>query len=182
MKNFDIAVIGGGVIGASIAFELAAANVRVVVLDRQEPGREASWAAAGMLSPAPDSPRDMPLVPLAKESLRLYPEFVAAIEESSGKPTAYALEGTLEIFLGPQGEAERDQLVSSHRKLGLATEAIPLDAARDREKSLGPAARAAAWLANEGTVEPRALMEALLAAARHRGVEIWPNRRVTGLL
>ncbi len=64
MKTFDVIIVGGGLIGGSIAFELAPEKLRVAVLDRQEPGREASWAAAGMLSPAPESdpsPSTMPL-------------------------------------------------------------------------------------------------------------------------
>ena len=182
MSKFDVAVVGGGVIGASIAFELEAEKLRVVVLDRQQPGREASWAAAGMLSPAPDSLRDIPLVPLGRESLALYPQFVAAIEEGSGKSTAYAREGTLEFLFAPQGEAQRDRKVSEYHQLGLAAEPIPIGAARQWEKSIGPDARAAVALPEEGTVEPRLLMEAVLAAARRRGVEIRPDCRVTGLL
>ncbi|MGA9729628.1 MAG: FAD-dependent oxidoreductase, partial [Candidatus Acidiferrales bacterium] len=96
MKTFDTVIVGGGVIGAAIAFELAGEKQRVLVIDRQEPGREASWAAAGMLSPGPDSPEAVPLVPLGRESLRLYPEFVAAIEEASGKTVGFAREGTFE--------------------------------------------------------------------------------------
>ena len=182
-KTFDVAIIGGGVIGASIALELAGQKLRVVVvLDRQQAGQEASWAAAGMLSPAPDSPRDLPLVPLGRESLKLYPEFVAKVEEASGQPTGYAREGTLEIFLAPAGEAERDRRVSECKGLGLAMEAVPLDAARELEQSMGPAARAAAWLPEEGTVEPRALTDSVLAAAHQRGVELRPDCAVTGLL
>lgn len=181
MDNFDIAIIGGGVIGASIAFELAAGKLRVVVLDRQQPGREASWAAAGMLSPAPDSPRDFPLVPLGRESLKLYPHYVAAVEEASGKPTAYAHRGTLEIFLAPHGEDERNRRVAAHRELGLVAEPVSLGTARKLEGSMNPAARAAAWLSQEATVEPRLLTEAVLGAARRCGAEIRSNCVVTRL-
>jgi glycine oxidase len=182
VKVFDVAIIGGGVIGASIAFELAGEKLRVVVLDRQQPGREASWAAAGMLSPAPDSARDLPLVSLGRESLRLYPAFLAAVEEASGQSAAYACEGTLEIFSAPCAESDRDRRVAECRRLGLAAGPIALDAARQWEKAIGPAARAIAWLPEEGTVEPRALMSAVIAAAEHRGVEIRAECRVTGLI
>ncbi len=182
MKAFDIVIIGGGVIGASIAFELADDKLRVAVLDRQQPGREASWAAAGMLSPAPDSSRDLPLVPLGRESLRLYPEFVAAIEETSGESAGYAREGTLEIFSEPSGEADRDRRVAECQRLGLAAEAVAIEAARQREPAIGPAARAAAWLPDEGTVEPRSLMSAMVVAAKRRGAEFCADCGVTGLI
>jgi glycine oxidase len=182
VETFDVAIVGGGIIGASIAFELAAEKLRVIVLDRQEPGREASWAAAGMLSPAPDSPRDIPLVPLGRESSLIYPEYIAAVEEASGKHTSYTREGTVEIFLTADGEGERDLSVAEHRRLGLAAEPISLDRARELEKSIGPAARAAAWLPREGTVEPRLLIDAVLDAAHRQGADLRSNCSVTGLL
>lgn len=177
-----MAIIGGGAIGSSIAFELAAEKVSVVVLDRQQPGREASWAAAGMLSPGPDSPESLPMVPLARESFRLYPEFIAAIEEASGKSTGFVHEGTLQIFPGPHGEAERDEMVAEYLRLGLAMEPISYESARRYEGSLGPAARIAAWLPDESVVDPRLLMDAVLEAARRRGVEFRTDCAVTSVL
>jgi glycine oxidase len=177
-----VAIAGGGIIGASIAFELAAEKLRVVVFDRQEPGREASWAAAGMLSPAPDSPRDLPLVPFAKESLKLYPKFVQAIEEFSGKSAAYARDGALETFLSANAEAESSARLRELRELGIASELVSAEAARRMEPTINEAARAAIWLPEEGTVEPRLLMDALLTAARNRSVEIRPNCGATELL
>src|SRR2546430_5559475 len=56
MKKFDVAIAGGGVIGGAIALELARAGLHVAVFDRQHPGQEASWASAGILSPAPENP------------------------------------------------------------------------------------------------------------------------------
>lgn len=182
MNTFDVAIVGGGVIGASIAFELAAEDLRIVVFDRQQPGQEASWAAAGMLSPAPDSPRDLPLAPLGREGLKLYPQFIAAIEEESGKSASYARDGAIEILLAPHGEIDRDQKAAEYRLLNLAAEAISLSAAREREKSFTPDARAALWLPEEATVEPRLLMAALLAASQNRGVAIRSGCGVTSLL
>jgi glycine oxidase len=182
VKSYDVAIIGAGVIGASVAFELAAQKLRVLVLDRQQPGQEASWAAAGMLSPAPDSPRDLPLVPLGNQSLKLYPSFVSEIEETSGRPTGFARLGALEVFLGPHADVERDRRVSQCKRLGVAAEAISQEMARSWETSIGPAAHAAAWLPEEGTVEPRLLMDALIAAAQSRGVEFRANCEVTKLL
>lgn len=182
MGKFDVAIVGGGVIGLSTALELATEKLRVVVFDRQQPGREASWAAAGMLSPAPDSPRDLPLVPLSRESLRIYPEFVAAVEEYSGKSTEYARQGALTVFLSPHGQTERDRLILEHRELGLAAEAIGIETIREWEPTIAPSAQAAARLPDEGSVEPRALMAALLAAAQSRGVEIRAECPVESLL
>jgi glycine oxidase len=182
VKKLDVAIIGGGVIGASIGFELAGANLRVALFDSQEPGREASWAAAGMLSPAPDSARDLPLVPVGRESLRLYPEFVASIEAESGQSTGYAREGTLEIFSGANSEADRDRRVAQCRRLGLAVEPIALSRARQWEPALGSGSGAVAWLPDEGTIEPRSLTTAVIAAAQHRQVEIRSNCRVTSLI
>ena len=182
MRTYDVVIVGGGIIGASIAFELAAEKLRVGVFDRQEPGREASWAAAGMLSPAPDSPRDLPLVSFAKESLRLYPEFVQAIEDLSGKPAAYARDGAFELFFSPEAEKECRARLRSLDELGIAAEMVSADEARRTEGAISASARAALWISEEGSVEPRLVMEALLTAARHRGVEIHANCRVTELM
>jgi glycine oxidase len=181
-NTFDVAIIGGGLIGSAVAFELSGCSLRVVVLDRQQPGRESSWAAAGMLAPAPDSPGSTKLVPLAKESLRLYPQFVAAIEGTSGKPTSFVQEGTLEIFRGTSGEAARDNFVAEHRQLELAAEPIGVESARRMEPSLNSEAGAIAWLPDEGTVDPRALVDAVLLAAANRGARICADCAVTSLL
>jgi glycine oxidase len=182
VRTYDVAIIGGGIIGMSIAFELAAEKLQVVVCDRQEPGREASWAAAGMLSPAPDSPRDHALAPFALESLRLYSGFVQAIEDASGKRTAYVREGAFDIFFSPDAERGREERIRELSALGISAELVTADAARNMEGSISPIARAALWLPDEGTVEPRSLMESLIAAARNRGVDIRAHSEVSEFL
>jgi len=182
VKVADVIIVGGGVIGASIAFELAAEKLDVLLIDSQQPAREASWAAAGMLSPGPDSPDALPLVPLAKESMRLYPEFIASVEELSGKTTAFARKGVFEVFTAPNGESERDEMVAQYQTLGLSIEPVATEVARKAEPALGPAVRAAAWLPEEATLDPRMLMDALLAALQNRGVEILGDSPVSSVM
>ena len=66
METFDVAIAGAGLIGASIGFELAHAGLRVAIFDRQQPGEGASWAAAGILSPAPENAATISMVPLGR--------------------------------------------------------------------------------------------------------------------
>lgn len=182
MSAYDVIIVGGGLIGGSIAFALSSEKLRVAVLDRQEPGREASWAAAGMLAPGPDSPETSALVPLGIESLRLYPEFIAAIECASGKSTDFTRNGTFELFRGLQAEVRRDAMVAEFQRIGLAAEAISPDEGRKHEPSLASHSAAVAWLPDEATVDPRLLVEAALAAAKQSGAEIRANCAVDSLL
>ena len=182
MPSTDTLIIGGGIIGLSLAHKLAAEGQRVLVLDRQEPGLEASWAAAGMLSAAPESPDDLALVPLAKKSFALYPTFVAAIEECSGKSANFRRDGALELFFGSSAGSERDRTVASHRALDLTTQAVSSAEARSIEPLLCETAFAAAWLPVEYSVEPRALTAAALQAAKNRGAEIRANVEVKNLV
>ncbi len=182
MNSFDVAIVGGGIIGTSIAFELASANLRVVVLDRQEPGLESSWAAAGMLSPGPDAPSALPLVPLGKDSFLRYPDFVAAIESASGKSTGFARPGTLEIFTGRNAEQNRDAMIAQYRALELPIDPLSAEAARKLEPSLGPEVRAAALLSREATIEPRALVAAAIDACKNKRVTFRTGVSVTSFL
>jgi glycine oxidase len=180
VKTFDVAIVGGGLIGVSAAMELRRRNLRVVVFDRQQPGREASWAAAGMLAPG-DDPQSAPLTPLAKKSLDLYPEFVRGIEEASGHSVGFAQQGTFQLFF-EDGEPARDAFIERHRQFGLSAEGVSIRVAREREPQLGTQAVAAAWLSGEASIDPRSLVDAALSAAETAGAEVRSGCEVTGVL
>jgi glycine oxidase len=182
VSAYDVLIVGGGLIGSSIAFELSSEKLRVAVLDCQEPGREASWAAAGMLSPGPDSSEASALVPLGIESLCLYPEFISAVESASGKATDFTRNGTFEVFRGPEAEIARNKMVAEFHHMGLAAAAMSANDARKHEPSLAAQSGAVAWLPEEATVDPRLLIEAVLAAAKQSGAEIRANCAVDTLL
>ena len=182
MNTYDVVIVGGGIIGGSIAFELAQRNLRVAVLDRQELMHEASWAAAGMLSPAPDSPAAIPVVPLGRASLALYPRFIDAVEEVSEIRTGYRTGGALEALFHGDAERELSTLVALHHGLGLACEPLRIEEAWEMEPALGRDARAAAFLPNEASVHPRSLASALLAASSAAGTELRPGVNVVSLI
>src|SRR6267378_2838168 len=135
MKKFDVAIAGGGVIGGAIALELARAGLRVAVFDRQQPGQEASWASAGILSPAPENRGMVAMVPLGKASIALYPEFVARVEEISGRSTGFRPKGTLEALFSHDTKAELSTIIALHHGLGLKAE--PLRAIGSAERKNG---------------------------------------------
>lgn len=182
MKTYDAIIAGGGIIGGSIAFELATRNLSVLILDRQTPGQEASWAAAGMLSPAPDSPAAIPLVPLAQASLSIYPEFVAAVEDVSGEKAGYRPHGSMEVLFSREAERELSTLIAVHHGLGLTTEVLRVEEAFELEPHLNRDLGAAALLMSEASVDNRALTHAVMRAAASAGVEIRTGCGVESIL
>ena len=106
MKTFDVAIAGGGLIGGAIALELARAGLRVGLFDKQKPGREASWASAGILSPAPENPGMIGLVSLGKASMQIYPDFVATVEELFEQNVGYRAKGTVEVLTSRHAREE----------------------------------------------------------------------------
>src|ERR1041385_2687628 len=96
MKTLDAIIVGGGIIGLSLALELRRHGARVLVVERAQPGREASHAAAGMLAFCdPETPP--PLRDLCFASARLFPEFVHQLEDESGRRVDFRREGAIDI-------------------------------------------------------------------------------------
>jgi glycine oxidase len=168
VKTWDVIVVGGGIIGLSLSIALHKRGVRVLVVERGEPGREASYAAAGMLA---DSILETPaaLQPLATASARMYPEFVHELQDESGINVDLRDEGTL-LFLEPQRTAI--QFRTEHALPAPLTELEP--AISD--------VKAPALYLKERSVDPRALVAAALKAAKHRGVDISSGATVTDVL
>src|ERR1700676_4725361 len=119
MKKFDVAIAGAGLIGGAIALELSRAGLSVGLFDRQQPGEEASWAGAGILSPAPENAGMFPLVPLGKASMAIYPEFVAQVEEISGQRVGFRPKGTIEALFSRDARAQLSTIIALHHGVGL---------------------------------------------------------------
>ena len=176
MTKFDVVVAGGGLIGGSIALELARAGLRVGLFDRQEPGQEASWAGAGILSPAPESAAMVSLVPLGKASMAIYPEFVGIVEEISGQSAGYRPKGTLQALFSRDAREELSTVIALHHGLGLKAEPLRAEDARELEPCLSEELEAAVLRPDEASVDNRAMTQAVLEAAGRSGVEFFPGR------
>ena len=93
-----ILIIGGGIIGLSIAWRLIGIGKKVIIIDKKNLGKEASWAAAGMLSGRLDlKPCEKKLLPIFEKSHLAWPKFAEELENKSGKSIGYKKEGTLRV-------------------------------------------------------------------------------------
>src|SRR5438045_4195230 len=97
-KTWDVVIVGGGIIGLALALELRRHGAKVLIVERGEPGREASHAAAGMLACC-DPQTPLALWQLGFASAALYPEFVHVLEDESRHRVDYRREGTI-AFIG----------------------------------------------------------------------------------
>ena len=167
MNTPDVIIAGAGIIGVSVALELRRRGVEVLVLDRGEPGREASSAAAGMLAFAdPETPAL--LRPLATASAHFFPEYVADLEESSGMKVDFRRQGTIALL-------DRDEVPSLYRKLS-PQELSELEPALETQR------HTAFFAVEEASVDPPLLMQAALRSAARHGIEVRGHYAVDGIL
>ena len=154
--------MGAGIIGVSLALELRERGATVLVLDRAEPGSEASSAAAGMLAAAdPETPDALRV--LAKESAQMFPAFVRKLETAGKMQADFRRIGTIALL--PDASAP-----SEYRGLSAAD----LHRLEPSVHSSGQSA----FFVQEDSVDPFLLMRAALASAQNLGIEIRGNSAV----
>lgn len=160
---FDAVFVGGGVIGLASAWRASRRGLDVCVLERDTAGSGASRVAAGILAPDSESePGHEPFVPLARRSLELYPDFVAAL----GADVGFWPCGMLTIAL------DRDELAALQHEPGL-TNWLTASECRALEPSLAPTVAGGAWSEREASVDPRRLAAALAERVHVReGAEV----------
>lgn len=161
----DCLIIGGGAIGLSIAYQLAGAGMSVRLIDRAAPGREASWAGAGIIPPGPRRAEATSLDRLAALAEQLHAQWAGQLLDETGVDNGYRRCGGI-YLVGHDAPVAADW-----QELGMRAEALSAAALAEREPQLAPQHRA--WLLpDEAQIRnPRHLRALLLACAR-RGVEI----------
>ena len=159
-------MIGGGVIGLSLAWELRQRSVAVLLVERGELGEEASSAAGGMLAwcdpHLPQAARG-----LAALSSSRYAEFVGTIEDASGISADLRRFGTVVVNEDPPAAMAAECRSLDHAELATL------------EPELKVAASSSAQWWPEWSVDPRRLVTGLIATCRQRGVEIVTGTQVS---
>ena len=172
-EKSEIIIIGGGVIGLSIARALALRGVRdVTLIEKGEFGREASWAAGGILAPQVEADAADDFFRLASASRDLYPQFAEALLNETGIDVEIDRTGTLYVAFTGAEEAEFRARFDWQRSEGLAVEWLSGDEARALEPALSNHVRCALRFPNDLQVENRRLVEALLVSNRQLGVRL----------
>lgn len=166
----DVIVVGAGLIGLGIAYELAKRGVAVTVYDRDEPARAASWAGAGMLAPFSEATPDAAMLALCRDSLAMYPEYVAELRERTGVDARFRRDGTLHVALDRAQLAELAAHAETFRANGGEVSMLDRGDVLAREPVLAKDLAGALFVANEAQVDNRRLGRALLAACESLGV------------
>jgi glycine oxidase len=171
--GYDAVVVGGGVIGLSLAWRAAQRGLSVLVVERDSPGAGASGVAAGMLAPVTEAEfGEQSLLALNITSAEMWPAFAAELSELSGLDTGYRASGALVAAADRDDGEELRRLYRFQQSLGLDVEWLGGRDARRLEPRLAPRVSGAIHASGEAHVEPRSVVRALVAALAHAGGEV----------
>jgi glycine oxidase len=179
-QNADVIIIGGGLIGCAIALRLAQAGRRVCVLERGEPGCEASSAAAGMLAPQGETVEPDAFYELCAASRDLYPAFIEEVRELSGASVDYHRDGTLLVATNHAEKQELETVYAAQSRIGLPIERLAPEAARQRVPGLCPAIQYGLFVPDDHWLDNEQLCVGVAAACTRLGVQIRSHHEVTG--
>lgn len=181
MTRPDAVVVGAGAIGVACAYELARAGLNVTVVERAEPGAEASGASAGILS-VPDASRRDPLAALGRLSRELYEPLAEALREETGIDVGLGRTGHLHLCMTHAEARQARRVVDDpvYREEGISF--IEGDDLRCLEPTISQAAHGALHLPRSSWVDNVQLVRALVRAGERRGVRYVVGRPVEALI
>lgn len=166
-EQYDVIVIGGGIIGLSLTWQLSRRSARVLLIERCEPGQEASHAGGGMIADL-DPVLPTELLELAHRSAELYPTFVSELASEAERNIDLRDAGVIAFEEHPIPESEGIRAITAEQALSLEPKlAIPPDPA---------------YTMRERAVDPRDLVAALIAALQKREVKIVAGETVNKIL
>jgi len=179
----SVSIIGAGVAGLGIAWQLAQQGYAVKVFDQGAVGQGASWAAAGMLAAVLEAePGEDALLPFVLEAQALWPEYARSLEAYSGLAVGYRETGTLSIAPLRDDVGVLQQRLSFLQQRGLPVRWLDRADLKAREPFLAPRIAHALYSPHDHQVDNRALVQALHQAALKAGVEIFPHHKIDRII
>ena len=127
----DVVVVGAGIVGLAITRKLARSGVRVIAVDRDEPGMQASWAAAGMLAPQSEADAPGAFFDLLLRANAIYPSVVRELQDETGIAVGYRAEGMIVLAFDEAEEKELDHRYEWQRAAGMAVDRLTAREALD---------------------------------------------------
>lgn len=183
MKNtFDVAIIGGGINGSSIAYQLSKLGKKVVILEKGTLACEASSAAAGMLAAQAEIEHDGPFFQLALKSQAMFPSIANELLEYAGIDIEFVNKGMLKIAETEELASELKSQVLFQQNWDSSIQWLDATQVREMEPALSPTVAGAMFLPNDGHVQPAKLSLAFAKAAEHFGAEIRENTEVLSFI
>ena len=171
MATADVVVIGGGVIGSAIAYTLAGQKQKTILVDKHQPGREASAAAAGILAVSSDRSKHGPLYQLKRASQELYPALIQDLEQQTGIDIEYQTVGVLGVIRNDADEKKYRSLYDLRREQGHPVTWLSADEVHRVEPALTTDICSAVHFSGDHHLHNGKLAEALAQAAEKRGVQ-----------
>ena len=178
----DVLVVGGGIIGLTIAWRARQAGMTVTVLERDRAGNGTSRVAAGMLAPVAEvefGAAGGRLLELGLRSMSMWPAFASELESASSVSVGLLRTGTLLAARDADDARELERQLDFRRSLGLAVRRLRPSEARELEPALAPTVRLALAVPDDHSVDPRAVLAALLLTCDAAGVRLREQARVT---
>jgi glycine oxidase len=168
----DVAIVGAGIIGCSIAFELAKAGMQVCVLERGGIGEESSAAAAGMLSGQHGVTNLGARYQLHVEARELHGRLADDLREQTGIDVGFCRWGLLELLFTPGEVRAADRCCAIQTQAGLRVERLSREETLALEPALAPDLQGSIRYVDEAHVHNGRLTIALAEAARRTGAEL----------
>ncbi len=178
--TLDAVVVGGGVLGATVAYHLARRGARVAVLDQGPGGFNATAGNHGLVWAQDKAPS--PYLALTPRSIARYPDFARELRDLTGLDIEYARPGGLYYSLSEADLAARATFIAEQsRTRGFAAEMLDARALHDLEPLAGPAVAGGSFCPLDGHANPLALARALQAGIVRLGGVIHRRREVTSI-
>lgn len=173
----DIVIVGAGVIGCAVAYELTRRGASVKVVDDRPPGMGATQAAAGILAPYIEAREGGPLLELTSRSLGLFDAFVERVTSESGVAVPYQRTGTLDVALQPASIDGLTITADLLARRGIQARLLDSSAVQSEEPQLSRHAIGGLLIPTHGFVAAAELTRALItAASRHGAVRLEHDR------